>query len=347
MARDARVNVKIEVAAADAGARLDRLLRKLLPGVPLSRLHAMLRKGEVRRLSGGRPSRMRAPDRLEAGEILSLALARGDAEALDARPSAGPARGLAVLYEDEHLLAFDKPAGVACHPGSGHPLGATVLGELRARAAPAGDGRAAFRPALVGRLDRDASGVQLAGKSPEGLRGLEKLSRGRSIEKTYLVLVCGRDLPARGTVDAPLRDRGSGRARMEAARPPDGPPAPAPNSGALVDARTAFRVLVRGEGPEGAALVEVSPETGRRHQIRAHMRSLGAPVAGDARYGDMAWNRELKRRAALGRLFLHCNEVRFPHPATGRRVRVISPLPDELRRTLEALGIGYHPARGR
>jgi 23S rRNA-/tRNA-specific pseudouridylate synthase len=99
---------------------------------------------------------------------------------------------------------------------------------------------------------------------------------------------------------------------------------------------TAYRVVSRGGG---ASLIEVRPETGRRHQIRAHLRSVGAPVAGDPRYGDRGWNRELAGRARLGRLFLHCVEARFVHPVTGSEIRIRSPLAPELEQTLEVLGI--------
>jgi len=223
------------------------------------------------------------------------------------------------------VVAFDKPAGVAVQPGSGHPMPSTVLGALRELA---GEGGATFRPALVGRLDRDASGVQLGGKTPAGVRGLEELSRAGRIDKHYLVLVRGEDLPPAGRIDEPLLDRGKGGGRMEVVsgvRP----------EGAL-DALTEFTVMGSGRG---LSLVRVTLGTGRRHQIRAHLASRGWPVAGDVRYGLARWNRELARERGLGRLFLHCAVAEFRHPVSGRRVSARSPLPEELARVLPALGI--------
>ncbi|HHN46412.1 MAG TPA: RluA family pseudouridine synthase, partial [Planctomycetes bacterium] len=222
-----------------------------------------------------------------------------------------------ILYRDADVLAFDKPAGIAVHPGSGHPLENTALGALLSLFRPTGG---IFRPAFVGRLDRDASGVLLAGVSPKGLRGLEALSRSREISKTYIALAAGRPIPNAGVIDTPLADAACGPARM---RSDDG--------GAR--AVTEYRVLARGVG----TLLEIRLKTGRRHQIRAHFKAIGAPIAGDVRYGDAAWNSRLKRSAGLRRLFLHCTETTFTHPLTARKLRIVSHLPKELARTLHAL----------
>ena len=255
MSRAPTQRVEVAVHSSLADSRVDRVLRKLLPGVPLSRIHRMLREGDVWRGD----VKVKGSDRTEAGDVLALRLAPDDAAELRARlagerlPEAalsGPRRdrpacgaeapsarrrpdrvateaslSLPVLYEDEHIIALDKPSGVACHPGSAHPLEGTVLGALLALTAD--ERTATFRPSLVGRLDRDTSGVQLAGRSPSGLRGLEALSRAHEIRKTYLALArgpqvgsvswCGRrgqTLPDSGRVDLALVDRGSGGARM-------------------------------------------------------------------------------------------------------------------------------------
>ena len=321
--------VTLRVTSGEAGVRLDRLLRRLLPGMPLSRIHRMIRTGGA--LVDGR--RIKGSERLEEGATLSLSLGEEDAAGLKDRLAGAPDRAdlhgalrLRVLHEDEHVIAFDKPSGVAAHPGSRHPLKETVLGALHARA---GRGNATFTPALVGRLDRDTSGVQLAGASPEGLRGLSELSREGRIAKTYLALVRGEDLPKEGRIDAALVDTKRGGARMRAL-------GAGTEDHAALEAVTEYRVVSRGGG---ASLVEVSLLTGRRHQIRAHFRSMGSPVAGDPRYGDKRWNGGLSRRAELGRLWLHCAEASFAHPVTGAELQVRSPLPSELRRTLQLLGI--------
>ncbi len=130
-----------------------------------------------------------------------------------------------------------------------------------------------------------------------------------------------------GRIDLPLVDTKRGRARMKVAPPG--------TDGAL-EAATTYRVLARGGG---ASLVEVVTLTGRRHQIRSHLASVDAPLAGDVRYGERQWNRELGARGAPERLFLHCARVSFPHPVTSRETRIRSPLPDELARALDVLGI--------
>jgi 23S rRNA pseudouridine955/2504/2580 synthase len=322
-----RAAFELEIGRAEAGVRLDRLLRNLLPHVPLSAIHRMIREGHV--LRGRARGRVKASDRFEPGDALTLLVRPADAEALRRRLAA-PTHGkalrraieLPVLHRDEHVIAFDKPAGVAAHPGSGHPLERTVLGALYA-ASPPGP---RFRPALVGRLDRDTSGVELGGVSPEGLRGLWELARSGATGKAYLALVRGTDLAEEGRIDSPLLDTGRGRARMRVVPPG--------TEGAL-DAATTYRVLARGGG---ASLVEVAPLTGRRHQIRSHLASVDAPLAGDVRYGERPWNRELAARG-LERLFLHCARVSFPHPVISRETRIRCPLPDELVRALDALGI--------
>jgi 23S rRNA pseudouridine955/2504/2580 synthase len=361
MSRAPTQGVEVAISHSLADSRVDRVLRRLLPGVPLSRIHRMLRKGDVRRGT----ERLEGPERTVAGDVLTLLLAPGDAAELRARLAGGPAPevaaeatlSLVVLYEDEHIMALDKPSGVACHPGSSHPLEKTVLGALLALTA--GECTATFRPSLVGRLDRDASGVQLAGRSPPGLRGLEALSRAQEIKKTYLVLARCRTLPDSGRVDLPLVDGGSGRARMVVAPPAcrgrdaclradthrqadrgAGKGGTVPAAQAVTD----YRVLGRAGG---ASLVEVEPATGRRHQIRAHFAHLGAHLAGDVRYGDRAWNAEIGKRAGLDRLFLHCARASFSHPLTGAATTVCSPLPSDLTSALTKLGISlpesYNP----
>jgi len=318
----------LHVGPAEAGVRLDKLMRKLLPEMPLSGIHRMLRTGGA--LVDGR--RVKGSERLREGSAVSLSLGAEDAERLKKRLAEAPGRAdpegaasLPVLHEDGHVIAFDKPSGIAAHPGSRHRLEDTVLGALYARV---GRGGATFTPGLVGRLDRDASGVQLAGTSPEGLRGLSALSREGAVAKTYLALVRGEGLPDEGTVDAMLVDTMRGRARMRALSEGE-------KDESALAALTEYRVVARGGG---AGLVEVRPRTGRRHQIRAHFRSLGSPLAGDVRYGDAKWNRDLAAGAALGRLFLHCTEADFRHPVTGTGTRIRSPLPAELERTLRLLG---------
>jgi 23S rRNA pseudouridine955/2504/2580 synthase len=316
-----KLEYTIDVSAA--GMRADRLVRKLFPRMPLSHVYKMLRKGRAK-IAG---KKVKLDQRLEKGQVVTLYLMPEDAALLKARlsavsekPPVGKTCKVPILYEDEHVIAFDKPAGMAVHAGSGHEAGDTVLGALLAHTGKRGG---IFQPGLVGRLDRDASGIQLGGLSPEGLRGLGELALQRKMKKVYIALVSDEKLKDQGRIDTPLVDEGEGGARMKPGE--DG-----------AEAVTVYRVRARAEG---VALVEVMLETGRRHQIRAHFASINAPLAGDVRYGDRAWNGLLKKKVGLTRLFLHCTRVEFEHPVTGRKVRILSPLPKELTAVVEKLGI--------
>jgi 23S rRNA pseudouridine955/2504/2580 synthase len=294
----------------------------------------MIRKKGAR-LNG---RKARGNDRLAPGDRLSIDLEARDADGLEGllREEAAARREgespLPLLYRDEHVLAFDKPPGMAAHPGSGHTLTETVLGALYAATGSSGRGR--HRPALVGRLDRDTSGVQLAGVSARGVRELERMSREGEISKTYLALVRDRKLPASGRIDLPLSDHRSGRRRMRVVR--------SPGRDGAVEAVTAYRVVARSRG---CALVEVRPETGRQHQIRAHFAHIGAPLAGDARYGDRAFDASLTDHAAVERLCLHCEHVALTHPVSRRSMRIASDLPRDFTWILDSLHLRLARAR--
>ena len=329
--------ITLTIDAASHGMRMDRLLRKLLPFIPLAHVHQLLRTGKA--TSPDQPGKkLTASDRLDPGTRVAISLAKADAMKYREKSAAPVAAAkapkkttprLRVVYEDDHFLAFDKPSGIAAHPGSGHELSDTVLGALLERVKTSSR---IFKPALVGRLDRDTSGLQLAGKTPEGVRGLEALSRSRWIHKMYWALARGPELPNQGMINAPLLDGRQGGKRMKVT---DGESDP--HEDTAVPAVTRYRVIGRGMG--GACLVEVRPETGRMHQIRAHFASVKAPLAGDVRYGIPAWNRELQVRGGLRRLFLHCGLVSFRHPVSGKTMEISSPLPEPLRLVLTRLTI--------
>jgi len=224
-----------------------------------------------------------------------------------------------ILFEDDWLIGVDKPAGLAVHGGSGIALG--LIEQLRA-ARP--DAR--FLE-LAHRLDRETSGVLLVAKKRAALTGLHAQLRDGEIDKRYLALVRGPWKDAMRVVDVPLhrfstregerrvRAEPSGRAsmtifRLERAWPARVPP---------------------------VALLEAELKTGRTHQIRVHLAHLGHALAGDDKYGDFAWNRELAREG-LKRMFLHAREVTFAHPASGDPIVVASPLPEALSRFLTGLG---------
>jgi 23S rRNA pseudouridine955/2504/2580 synthase len=289
----------------DAGQRLDRFLRKLLPNAPLGLLHRLVRQGAVR-VDGERAS---GSTRLAAGQVVRLALADERFAELAADDEPRPIAGgeLAIVHRDPHILVIDKPGGLALHGGTG--IGDDHLMARVAAMLGHGDART-FRPAPAHRIDRATSGLVVIGTSAEGLRGMAALFRSRSVDKTYFAVVEGRPVPPSGRVDVPLAiaDRGVGGRKS------------APDD-AGVPARTGYRTRSR----HGAlTLLEVDIDTGRTHQIRAHLATLGTPVVGDRRYGAT----RSKWRSA--RIALHAHRLRFTHPVDGRALDLVAPLPADI-----------------
>ncbi len=218
-----------------------------------------------------------------------------------------------VLHEDNSLIAFNKPAGLAVQAGSGV---ARSLDDLMAAFAKS-NGK---RPRLVHRLDQGTSGVIVAAKTQPVAAKLSEAFAGRDVQKTYLALVKGRLPPAEsGVANAALvKVEESGKSRMILARPD--------RKGAQA-ARTGWRVLAR-HGEFG--LMQIAPETGRMHQIRVHLMALGCPILGDALYGE--------GQATAPRLMLHASKLDIPHPEGGRLV-IDAPLPEDFRSAAEAAGL--------
>ncbi len=304
------------VDADEAGARLETFLRKHL-GLARPVALKALRKGWVR--VDGR--RARADRRLEVGERVRITNYALPIPALEGAPEpSGPAlpasevarAGASVRYQDEAVVVSAKPAGAVVHRGSGHPYGWIDL-----LAAALGGGNLV----PVGRLDRDTSGLLVLARGRGPARRLFEALRAGRLERTYTALAAGRVKRDAGRIDLPLEKGGAaGRQRM----------APRPSGRA---AATRYRVVRR---LREATLLEVRLETGRTHQIRAHLAAIGHPLLGDPRYGDAAAQR-VARRAGSPRLFLHAGEVRFAHPEDDREVTFAEPLPPELAGALAAL----------
>lgn len=306
---------RVRAEAADAGQRIDNFLLRTLKGVPRSHVYRLLRKGEVR--VNGR--RARPSQRLEEGDEVRLPPVRS---AAPERPGRVPDSLIALvrdhlLFEDERLLALDKPAGLAAHGGSGITFGA--IEALRAE-------RPGEELELGHRLDRDTSGLLLVARTRAALRMLHGALREGAVDKTYLALLKGRWTLGRKTVDAPLRTNvRQGGERM-----------------VKVDAsgrRSASTFTPVRKFGARATLVEVEIHTGRTHQIRVHAAFAGHPVAGDPKYGDREFNAGMKA-LGLRRMFLHAHRVAFTWPDTGQRCRVEAPLPDELQSVLAKLESG-------
>ncbi len=295
-----------------AGQRLDNFLMRHLKGVPKTHVYRIIRSGEVR-VNKGRAS---AETRVENGDQVRLPPVRISDRVVEKAERPAPGREFPLLLEDDSLMAIDKPAGVAVHGGSGVSFG--VIEQLR-QARPQ-----AKLLELVHRLDRDTSGILLVAKKRSALKLLQDQFRERETGKTYLALVQG-DWPARlKVIDLPLLKfllpDGERRVRVTTPEDPDG-------------MRSITLVKVAQRLP-GATLLEVTIKTGRTHQIRVHLASQGHPIAGDDKYGDFEWNRQLLKpgaRPVLKRMFLHAWRLQFNHPVTAERVALQAELPPELK----------------
>ena len=308
---------QVSVDEGGDGQRLDNFLLRLLKGVPKSHVYRLIRSGEVRVNS----ARAGANTRLALGDTVRVPPVRVAAH--DA--AAAPPREFTVVHEDEHLLAIDKPAGVAVHGGSGVAFG--VIEQLR-RARP----QQRFLE-LVHRLDKETSGLLLLAKKRSALRHLQDQFRARGTEKVYAALVFGHWPERRKRIDLALLKttdtQGERHVRVVAA-------------GHEAAQRSISTVqVVRRFGD--ATLLDVRIKTGRTHQIRVHLAHAGHPIVGDPKYGDFARNKAFAREWHFERMFLHARRLAFDHPGSGERVELEAPLPVPCRSLLDALATD--PAR--
>jgi 23S rRNA pseudouridine955/2504/2580 synthase len=314
--------IQLTVSPDAAGQRLDKLVRKALRDVPLSHVYKMFRTRKVR-VNGARG---RAEQLVSEGDVVVI---RGDEERLLAPPAPGSATAkvtFRVLYEDADVLAVDKPAGLAAHPGTGIE-GATLVEMARAYLGTPDLPPTEFRPSPAHRLDRDTSGIVLVAKHRKAMvRLTEIFTAGKGMEKTYLALVKGKMPREAGTIDLPLSEHEQ-TARSKSARGVN-----------FQEAVTRWKVISSGKE---ASLLAVRIETGRTHQIRRHLESVGHPVAGDRRYGDFAWNRLARARWGLRRMALHAWKLTVPHPVTGAPLRLEAPLPPELDEVLSRANLPF------
>ena len=308
---------RVNVDEGSAGQRLDNFLLRLLKGVPKTHVYRVIRSGEVR-VNRGRAS---ADTRLALGDEVRLPPVRV-AERASAAPA--PAREFPILYEDEHLLAVDKPAGVAVHGGSGVSFG--VIEQLR-RARP----QARFLE-LVHRLDKQTSGVLLLAKKRSALTALQDQFRSRATDKTYAALVIGAWPAGKKVIDVALHKStaADGVRRVRAVNADD------------EDGRRSITLVKVARRCQAYTLLDVTLKTGRTHQIRVHLAHEGHAIVGDDQYGDFELNRQLARGEGLAgirfaRMFLHARRLAFDHPASGARIELQAPLPAECVRLLGVL----------
>jgi 23S rRNA pseudouridine1911/1915/1917 synthase len=288
---------------ADGEARLDKYVCTRHPELSRTQVQKLIAAGNIT-VNG---QKAKPGHRLSPGDRIDVTVPPTPPQELKAE-----AIPLKIIYEDDDLLAVDKPAGLTVHPAPGHP-GHTLVNAILAHFPHLADIGDSLRPGVVHRLDKDTSGVMLVAKNQAAQANLSKQFKSHSVTKAYLALVKGKLTPESGIIEADIGRDPRNRKKM-----------------AVVaqgrEARTEYRVV---KYIGGYTLLEVMPETGRTHQIRVHLAAIGFPVVGDKVYGV--------KSKYLPRQFLHASLLGFKLPATGEYVEFESELPPDLEQALEAI----------
>jgi len=310
--------IDVALEPAQAGWRLDRALAAALPTLSRERLKTLIRSGAL--AAGGTPLRDPATK------------VRGDESFRLTVPDPTPAHNRAqdipldVVFEDEHLLVIDKPAGLVVHPAAGNFDGTLVNALLHHCGASLSGIGGVARPGIVHRIDKDTSGLLVVAKTDVAHEGLAKQFAAHSIERRYLAIVSGIPRTSTGSVDAPLARSATNRKKI-----------------AIIAGQRGKRAVThwkRLELLKDAALVECRLETGRTHQVRVHMASIGHPLLGDPVYGGTGkTHRELLKSLNFHRQALHAAVLGFVHPATKDRLSFERPMPSDMQELFSALGV--------
>jgi 23S rRNA pseudouridine1911/1915/1917 synthase len=310
--------IDVRLTPAHAGWRLDRALADAVPTLSRERLKSLIRSGAVE--AGGAPLRDPAI-KVRGDERLRIAVPAPQAAHNEAQDIP-----LRVVFEDEHLLVVDKPAGLVVHPAAGNRDGTLVNALLH----HCGDSLSGIggvaRPGIVHRIDKDTSGLLVVAKTDVAHEGLARQFAAHSIERRYLAIVSGVPKTAGGTVDAPLARSSANRKKIAIVE-----------DGRGKRAVTHWRRLTT---LRDSALVECRLETGRTHQVRVHMASIGHPLLGDPVYGRAGKaHRKLLNEIGFDRQALHAAELGFTHPITKRRLSFASAMPADMQELFNALGV--------
>ena len=310
--------IDIRLQSAHAGWRLDRALADAVPTISRERLKALIRNGAVE--SSGKPLRDPATK------------VRGDESFRVAVPKPAPAHNepqdipLTIVFEDDHLLVVDKPAGLVVHPAAGNFDGTLVNALLHHCGGSLSGIGGVARPGIVHRIDKDTSGLLVVAKTDVAHEGLAKQFAAHSIDRRYLAIVSGVSKQSEGVVDAPLARSSANRKKI-----------------AIVEGNRGKRAVTRWKRVEvlrDAALVECRLETGRTHQVRVHMASIGHPLVGDPVYGR--WGKthgKILKELQFQRQALHATELGFTHPVTKHKLSLSSPMPPDMQELFNALGV--------
>ena len=299
-----------EIPESLSGERLDRTL-SLLTGWPRSKASSVIAEGRVQVDGAVAPA---GSARVVAGSTVAVAHAQGQAEAPEQRRPTVP---LDVLYADAHIVVVNKPPGVVTHPGSGHPSG-TLADALVERYPGVAEVGQPDRPGIVHRLDQGTSGVLVCARSAQAYDGLVGQLSARQVRRTYAALTRGHPASPTGTIDAPIGRDPTQRTLMAV-------------SAEGRSARTHYRVVAAFAHPVEASLLRCGLETGRTHQIRVHLASIGLPLLGDSAYG-------VPDPFGIGRPLLHAVRLAFRHPVSGADMSFTAPMPDDFAVALAQVG---------
>jgi len=310
--------IDVRLETAHAGWRLDRALAAAVPTLSRERLKTLIRSGAVE----AQGAAVRDPAlKVKGGEALRVAV-----------PEPTPAHNepqdipLTIVFEDEHLLVVDKPAGLVVHPAAGNFDGTLVNALLHHCAGKLSGIGGVARPGIVHRIDKDTSGLLVVAKTDVAHEGLARQFAAHSIDRRYLAIVSGIPRSSGGAIDAPLARSATNRKKI-----------------AVVEGKRGKRAVThwkRLELLDEAALVECRLETGRTHQVRVHMASIGHPLLGDAVYGRSGKTHgKLLKELGFHRQALHAAELGFTHPVTKNRLSFSSPMPPDMQELKSALGV--------
>jgi len=308
----------LRVSEKDRGRRLDQLLSETHLNLSRSQAKNLIQKHYI--LLNQKPTKPSA--HIKAGDMISGVLP--EPKPLSLKPEPLP---LSILYEDPSIIVIDKPSGMVVHPAYGNPSG-TLVNALLYHCKDLAGINGVLRPGIVHRLDKDTSGVMVVAKDDEAYHQLTKQFKDRTVEKVYLAIAYGRFSQDGGSIDSAIGRHPSERKKMST-RTKKGKPA-----------ITLWKVIER---LDGFTLLEILPQTGRTHQIRVHLSSMGHPLLGDPLYGrkgrpgaihDSVLRECLKK---MSRQALHAQRLEFTHPRTGERVHFVSPIPKDMRDVLEWL----------
>ncbi len=310
--------IDVRLEPAHAGWRLDRALAAAVPTLSRERLKVLIRTGAVE----ARGTPVRDPAVKVRGDE-SLRVAVPEPEPAHNEPQDIP---LTILFEDEHLLVVDKPAGLVVHPAAGNRDGTLVNALLHHCGGSLSGIGGVARPGIVHRIDKDTSGLLVVAKTDVAHEGLAKQFAAHSIDRRYLALVSGVPKASEGSVDAPLARSAANRKKI-----------------AIVEGKRGKRAVThwrRLKILKDSALVECRLETGRTHQVRVHMASIGHPLIGDPVYGRSGKTHgKLLKELGFHRQALHATELGFTHPLTRHRLSFTSPMPPDMQELLRALGV--------